>query len=261
MYIVLFLWAPRSRYVDQQISLLERLMRILSAIHVFSLRKPNYYAHNAYSRVFLNTDDCHLIRFVHDYTGPAVYWLPEFLAQSKFQNPQDYSKSAFQLAHRTDLGLWEFLKAVPHGTEVASHAMRSRIFAWQFQYSPYQFGEELGGAGMEEIVLVDVGGGRGQALEMVKTQHPTLTGRMVLQDLSGVIEEVTKAGLPAFIEPVAGSFFEPQPIKGRSSPSSFVFILDLLVIGVALARNCIDVTLLRLMTFPQIHEHLCSYHK
>ena len=45
---------------------------------------------------------------------------------------------------------------------------------------------------------------------------------MVLQDVPEVIEDAKASGLPSFIEPLAASFFEAQPVPGkeiRASPN------------------------------------------
>ena len=82
---------------------------------------------------------------------------------------------------------------------------------------PYPFDKELEIEDVKEtdVVIVDVGGGRGQALEAIKAAFPKLKGRMVLQDVSDVIEDAKAGGLPSFIEPMTASFFERQPIEGK----------------------------------------------
>ena len=82
---------------------------------------------------------------------------------------------------------------------------------------PYPFGEELRTEKISEtdVVIVDVGGGRGQALEAIRTVFPRLKGRMVLQDVPDVIEDAKASGLPGFIGPMASSFFERQLIEGE----------------------------------------------
>lgn len=81
---------------------------------------------------------------------------------------------------------------------------------------PYPWDEELRIKDMKDtdVLVVDVGGGKGQVLKAVKETFPTLTGRMVLQDVSDVIEDAKASGLPSYIEPMSASFFERQPIQG-----------------------------------------------
>lgn len=61
-----------------------------------------------------------------------------------------------------------------------------------------------------DVLLVDIGGGRGGDLQAFHERFPELSGRLVLQDLAHVLET---ADLPSEIEIQAHSFFDEQPIK------------------------------------------------
>ncbi|KAK4692813.1 hypothetical protein P7C71_g4466, partial [Lecanoromycetidae sp. Uapishka_2] len=63
-----------------------------------------------------------------------------------------------------------------------------------------------------EVFLVDIGGGIGHDLQELKTKHPKISGRLVLQDQPSVIDQIGQA--PAGIELTVHNFFTPQPIKG-----------------------------------------------
>ena len=62
-----------------------------------------------------------------------------------------------------------------------------------------------------EVLLVDVGGGRGDVLSSVRKRCGGLKGRFVVQDLPKEIEgrEPVEG-----IEAMAYDFFTPQPVKG-----------------------------------------------
>lgn len=65
----------------------------------------------------------------------------------------------------------------------------------------------------EPPLLVDVGGGLGHDLLELRTKHPELSGRLILQDQADVIKQV---GNPEKgIELIVHDFFTPQPVKGR----------------------------------------------
>ncbi len=144
------------------------------------------------------------------------YALPEFLENTGWQNPKDYVHS-WQLGHRTNLGIWEFLNADPERMKVFNSGMRSLATVANSEIEPYPFDKELNAEPIaaDEIVRVDVGGGRGQALERIKKDFPALQGRLILQDQPDVIADARAGGLPAYIETHGGtSFFEPNPMKG-----------------------------------------------
>ncbi len=80
--------------------------------------------------------------------------------------------------------------------------------------------EERLGNGMkerrEEVLLVDVGGGLGQDLNLLKQKHSHVPGRLILQDKEEVIGQIS-APDPVF-EAMAHDFFTPQPVHGISFP-------------------------------------------
>lgn len=80
-----------------------------------------------------------------------------------------------------------------------------------------------------KTVLVDVGGGRGQALQEIRKVYPEMQGRMVLQDLKHVLDGGTLIGEgEQEVELCPYNFLEEvQPVKGKSLPEDL--ISDMLV--------------------------------
>ena len=68
------------------------------------------------------------------------------------------------------------------------------------------------------VLIVDVAGGRGHDLEAFRRKFPHAQGRMILQDLPSVIDDIQD--LDSQIERMAHDMFLPQPIKGKNSPTS-----------------------------------------
>jgi O-methyltransferase domain len=194
-------------------------MRACTSSHLFAETSPEHYTHNAFSKIFLSPSNRDMFRQMYDFTGQGVYQLPQFLASSGWQNPGDYDRSAFQYAHRTDLGLWEYLKQEPERTKVFNSGMRSiaTIGGSSKGAGAYPLADVLSKEPVKDtdVVIVDVGGGRGQALEAIKSSYPDLGGRMVLQDVQDVIDDARSGGLPEFIESQVASFFDKQPVKGK----------------------------------------------
>jgi hypothetical protein len=64
----------------------------------------------------------------------------------------------------------------------------------------------------DSVLLVDVGGGKGHDAQALRAEFPSMRGRLIVQDLSHVIDE---AGCkPLGIEAMPYSFFDQQPVKG-----------------------------------------------
>lgn len=76
----------------------------------------------------------------------------------------------------------------------------------------------LDGASADRPLLVDVGGGRGHDIAGFKQKFPCGSGRLVLEDLPSVIEDIKL--LDSDIQRIKHSFFDPQPVKGLFYPNS-----------------------------------------
>lgn len=66
--------------------------------------------------------------------------------------------------------------------------------------------------GPDDVLLVDVGGNRGHDLEEFSAKVPEASGKLILQDLPGVVSQVEQ--LDARIQPMAHDFWTEQPVKG-----------------------------------------------
>lgn len=141
--------------------------------------------------------------------------LPEYIEHIGRRNPQDTENALFQYAHQTKLTMFEYLKTQPKQLSVFSkymaasaqiqesglHAILSSLFA-SSQYLH-----------RESVLLVDVGGGRGQVLRELRKQRPDLQGRMIVQDLPQEVQDVQYTD---GVEAMPFDFFMPQPIKGTN---------------------------------------------
>ena len=195
-------------------------MRACTSTHLFEETSSMHYEHNPLSAAFLERANRDMFQQMYDFVGKGVYNMPYFLESTKYLNPVDTRKSAFQYGHQTDLSFWEFLKEDPRRASLFNSGMRSAttVGSGAGSAGPYPFGQELDQEEVSDssVLVVDVGGGRGQALEAIKSAFPNLKGRMVLQDMHDVIGDAKATGLPDYIETLACSFFEQQPVVGAS---------------------------------------------
>lgn len=72
------------------------------------------------------------------------------------------------------------------------------------------------GAGPDDVVFVDVGGGNGSQLAALKQKCPGIKGRMILQDQAYVLEGALAV---EEMERMAYDFLTEQPVKGTEPPS------------------------------------------
>ncbi|KAL9082733.1 MAG: hypothetical protein Q9165_008801 [Trypethelium subeluteriae] len=195
-----------------------RILRACTSTHFFRETGPATYAHTALSSAYIAPENRNMTAQMYDFTCRGVFALPEFGMRNNWQSMGDYHNGPFQLGARTELGFWEYLKEMPERMERFNSGMRSQTTIGSGKKSGvFPFGDILGETPCleGEVAIVDVGGGRGQALEAIKQDYPNLKGRLILQDLADVIKDARCQGLDKEIETRAGSFFEALEIKGK----------------------------------------------
>ena len=162
------------------------------------------------TETYINSFDC---------IGPSFMKLPEYLAKTGYKNPHSSVDGPFQYGHKSPLQLFEWLKAHPNVQNTFNNHMAGYRSGRQNWSDFYPVDERLG-KGMntdkDAVLLVDVGGGLGHDLEEFRSKHPSLSGRLILQDQAVVIPEITN--IHQSIEPMIHDFWTAQPIKGKTHP-------------------------------------------
>ena len=140
--------------------------------------------------------------------------LPDFLAQSGYKNPES-TEGPWQYAHNTQLHMFEWLKERPkklHNFNVFMGGQRQDRVPFFDAYPMDQILFKDFHESSENVLLVDVGGGHGYNLEAFKKCFPDVSGKLILQDLPVVIDEIKD--LDESIIRWKHNFFDPQPVIG-----------------------------------------------
>ena len=152
----------------------------------------------------------------HDEGALCCTKMHEFLAQTKYKNPEG-PMGVFQYAENTRLPLFSWL--TQHPAKLTSfltmqEGWRAGRTEW-FEIFPTEEmlfeGAELDS--QDSVLLVDVGGGHGYEIQTFKDRFPNQRGRLVLQDLPSVIDDIKD--LHPDIVRMKYDFFTEQPIKGK----------------------------------------------
>ena len=145
--------------------------------------------------------------------------LPAYLSTIAWSNPSNPSHTLFNYAQETPLNMFAWLQTQPEklaifgATMAAGNALRTRGVLTTLSRLFSSDGDHHVKDIESDVLLVDVGGGRGKLLERFREQRPELEGRMILQDLPEVIKGREAA---EGVEYMVHDFFNPQPIKGLS---------------------------------------------
>ena len=130
----------------------------------------------------------------------------------------DSSHGLFQYAFNTPLGAFDYMSEQPEHLAAFNTFMegkREGRVPW-FNYFPFKkaicegFKNEEGA-----VLLVDVGGGRGQILEALKNTFPDQPGLLIVQDLPQTVENNSHSS--SQIQSMGYDFFTPQPVKGNGT--------------------------------------------
>ena len=127
---------------------------------------------------------------------------------------------------------WPYLKKTPdmHRSFDAFMQGRRVLFPlhWFDVYPAAEklFPTEASQRGDEDVVMVDVGGGRGHDTVALKEAFPDQRGRYIVQDLPETLEGLTKDNLKG-VEPMVVNIFDGEPIKGPlqspTPPNFFIY--------------------------------------
>lgn len=113
--------------------------------------------------------------------------------------------------------IWDFFDQNPEDSVRFDSAMSIQEKFPPETLPPYPMFESPAGLNVEAegVTLVDVGGGAGQAVGIIRKTYPNIPGRFILQDLSKSIESLASGRAEELgFEPMVHNFFGPQPIKG-----------------------------------------------
>lgn len=205
--------------VDQ--SVITRAMRILLVNGIFAETGRDEYAHNALSAAF---DPRHgLGGFVGVCVDIMQAWtgLPQYCRTHEPRELFDPRKTPFACTVGMEgKTYYEVLDMDPPRRELWNITLQSMASNFpvlgMFPFREHLAASSDGEATAERPAIVDVGGGRGQALLQIQGdgEVAAFNGRLVLQDLATVIDTLKPDELPG-IEPMAYDIFTPQPVKGE----------------------------------------------
>lgn len=146
-------------------------------------------------------------------TAPISQALPAFLRETEYKDPTDELHTAWQKAWRTPLPVFSWFANHPEHLAPFNDYMALRRPSDVTWLSVYPVEAEAAGRDILKPLYVEVGGGIGHQCAEFKDRHPTLPGRVILQDLPQTIE---KALPTPGVENMAIDFFQEQPVKGTS---------------------------------------------
>ncbi|KAF7528058.1 hypothetical protein G7054_g10243 [Neopestalotiopsis clavispora] len=143
---------------------------------------------------------------------PCLQVAPQFFKDTNYANPTNVVDTPFQKAFQTELPAFVWLQGDPELVADFGLWMTAVHNGKKTWMDVVDFNSLVKDSDAETPVFVDVGGGIGSQCAILKAKSPSLTGRVILQDLPVVIEH--HALSIEGVEKMAFDFWGEQPIKG-----------------------------------------------
>lgn len=160
----------------------------------------------------------HSISFCYDAARPSFNGFPAYFRGTGYRAPTlGGTDGPFQEAHKTTLPFFEWLVATPPHLQHFDSFMTAYRAGKPDWHAFYPVAEQLitgFDASINEVLLVDVGGGKGHDVATFAAQYNPCPGKVVLQDREPVIAGVIATGANRAFEVQTHDFFTPQPVKG-----------------------------------------------
>jgi hypothetical protein len=198
---------------------MQLILRICRLLGTFDVLKRSYtedgktlYAHTIMSRMISASSSIvqHLFDDVLTNLVQGIGWFK----QEGFKEPDDSRNTPFAYATGT-LGsnFSEAMESMPERSKNFNEAMAgASLMGLEELVADYPF-DKLE-VNQDGICLVDVGGGKGQALNAIATAFPTVKGRTALQDLEAVLGEGILVNEKEVVVQPFDFLNQVEPIKG-----------------------------------------------
>ncbi|KAI8946387.1 S-adenosyl-L-methionine-dependent methyltransferase [Xylaria longipes] len=199
--------------------LMKRLLRYYQSFGMVDQPADDRYRANNLTSAMVSLGGRAGVPFFLETLVPAFNALPEFLRNTQYANVTDGANCPWYLGHQTNKQAFEWVKERPKVMGRFMSWMVSQRDGLPMFLDVIDFEKEVAGQGANKNtpIFVDIGGALGHQCIALRQKHPSLVGRIILQDnREEVIQQARTRPIPGFegIETQPHDFFTPQPIKG-----------------------------------------------
>ncbi|KAM5349552.1 hypothetical protein ACJ41O_006057 [Fusarium nematophilum] len=194
--------------------LVSRLLRLLAAVELVHEAAENSWSATPLTHAMATDAIAAGHRMIWDLITSAAIKAPKYLRETGYVSPSDPKDGFLQYTHQTKHDVFGFLGTRPELFRDFNTFMGNTMGTRKYWYDWFPVQERLvDGFDASFPLLVDVGGGRGHDMQAFHAKFPKI-GRLILQDLPQVIQNIRAGDLDGAIEKVEHDFFTQQPVKG-----------------------------------------------
>ncbi|KAF7562798.1 hypothetical protein G7046_g1318 [Stylonectria norvegica] len=206
--------------LDADASLIRRVGGMLVAGRVLQQVGEDELRHTPKSLIYTNSSPySFLFRMVFDETLIPYVFMPKYFDEYHRREPQGPTHNPYSFANgQPDKPFWDIMNQDPERMRAFMQAMKAAeaMMPVMGVYS-YEWLRDEMESNTERVLLVDVGGGKGHAVQGICKENPWLTKeRCVVQDREDVIREAKALDVAELrgVKMMGHDFNLEQPIKG-----------------------------------------------
>ncbi|PYH81826.1 S-adenosyl-L-methionine-dependent methyltransferase [Aspergillus uvarum CBS 121591] len=204
--------ADRSVKSDDRVT--ERIMRVIAAMDFAGGDGPGHYHATLLSKEMAGKKSGIVDTLFLD-LAPAILQAPAFLRDTHYQNPEDQSAGPIQYTYHTQMNSFEWLashKAAHARFHAYVEGVREGQSDWVDWFSVQARILDGYASIPSDPLIVDVAAGSGRDMLAFKRKFPDVAGRIIIQDLPVVFQDVHCQDLG--LEKIEHDVFAPQPVVG-----------------------------------------------
>lgn len=192
--------------------LLGRVMRYLSSQGICKETGIDEFAASNVSRTWTIPGYQGAVRFYTELSLPGISYMPKFLKDLEYNNPEDATRTAVLLSQGLQgTPFFQWITTRPENLKDFAQFMQVQRFEMPTWMSVYPYTEKTENLAPERPLFVDVGGGFGHQSIALRMALPDLPNKVIVEDLPNLINTIPKH---EGVEFIAQDFFQPQQIKG-----------------------------------------------
>lgn len=158
--------------------------------------------------------------------------MPAYFKEIEYRLPRSSNDGPLQYAYGTDKDSYTYWATEKPATMANFNVFMQGLFGtpqrlgW-LDWFPFKAvcSDEFD-ASKSDYLFVDVAGGKGHECELLLNKHSGLKGKLALEELPFVIEDITN--LDERVERAKHDFMKPQPIKGKPHAAGILNDLSLI---------------------------------
>jgi len=208
-------------------TLVERLLKHIATEFFVDESGPDTYTANDLTRCLASSGAQGTIEDMYQILH-IVDGIPDFLRETHYANPTDKNNTAWKYAYKTSQHYFEYVNSPGREGKLEAflNHMKWKTVGLKWHEVPEILEAVFGDIGVdakdakdiENVLLIDVGGNGGHDLIEFHKAHPSLPGRLILQDLPPTIQSLDSVMLTQEgIEPMGHDFFTPEPVYGAKA--------------------------------------------